>query len=290
MSAPMPLRTPGEMLALQGACLAIVAVWLVLRLHRAADKRTFLARFLLLSVAAWVGEETCIRLYAFYAYSPGWAGFIDRVPLAIVCIWPVVVLSAMDLASALLGGREDATPSPRASVKFAFVVMALVVADASLIEPIAVATGLWHWTEPGPFRVPIVGILGWGYFAFGAALVRGRTSVLLAGPASAHAWLVASWWFFFRWLPRGEDELPFVVAAALVSFALTALVLARRVSLLRADLVTRIPGATFFFFLLLLYARENTSLVLYAFAFAPPYLALTVRSRSNRPMVSPTST
>ncbi len=273
-SAP-PVLGAGTMAALQIACLVIVAAWVLLRLPREPRKSELLARYAALAVAAWLGEESCIRLYGFYSYSPGWTGFLDRVPLAIVCIWPVVVLSAMDLATALLGARAERR------VPFAALVLVLVVADASLIEPIAVATGLWRWSVPGPFEVPIVGILGWGFFAFGAALVRGRLGVLVVGPLAAHALLLGSWWGALRWLPRGTEELPFVAVAWLVSIGLVALVLVRRVALPRADLVTRVPGAIFFFVLLAAFARRDVALVLYALAFAPPYLALTFRSRAS---------
>ena len=48
------------------------------------------------------------------------------------------------------------------STDTAFLVGALIVlADASLIEPVAVASNLWAWTEPGLFAVPPIGILGW---------------------------------------------------------------------------------------------------------------------------------
>lgn len=288
--------TPHAMIALELACFVIVLVWVLLRLPREKDPRSYLARFVLLAVAAWLGEESCIRFYGFYAYSPTWTGFIDRVPVAIVCIWPVVVLSAMDLADALLALRtrtqtraphDAALTTPRDRFTFAALVMSLVIADASLIEPIAVASGLWHWTEPGPFKVPIIGIVGWGFFAFGVALVRDRPTppwaVLVAGPVAAHGLLLASWWLGFRWLPRGTNETPFVVGACVLSVVLTVVIWIRRVELLRADLVPRIPGAVFFFVLLAVFARESEaglSLVCYALAFAPPYLALTARARS----------
>jgi hypothetical protein len=274
----IPPPSPATMVALQLACVAIVVAWMLLRVRRESDKGAFLARFVWLAVAAWLGEESCIRLYGFYFYSPGWIGFLDKVPVAIVCIWPVVVLSATDLARGLVGEAGEAR-----RISFAALVCALVVADASLIEPIAVAAGLWRWTVPGPFHVPLIGILGWGFFAFGAALVRGRPAVLVVGPLAAHALLLAGWWLAFRWLPRGVDEAPFVVAAGLLSAGLTWAVLARRVSLSRADLLTRIPGAVFFFVLLAVFARQQVPLVLYALAFAPPYLALTARSTPEAP-------
>lgn len=269
-------------LLLQLACFAIVALWLALRLRFESDRRAFLVRLACVSLAAWACEDVCIRAFGFYFYEPLWLGFVDRVPLAIVCIWPVVVMSALDGARAFL---PRAAPWQRA-----LLVLVLVTTDASLIEPIAVEAGLWTWTVPGPFDVPIIGILGWGFFAFGAAWAiedgarTGRSrgalvvTTLLAGLSSTLTLLLATWWLALRWLPRGEDELPFVVGAWTLSIALTAWVVVKRVTAVRRDLLLRVPAASFFFVLLALFARDDLALVAYALAFAPPYLALTARS------------
>jgi hypothetical protein len=163
-------------------------------------------------------------------------------------------------------------------------VMILVDADASLIEPIAVKAGLWSWTEAGPFTVPVIGVLGWGFFAFGVVLVlerrahgpAARAAVLVAGPAAAHVLLLSSWWAALRWLPRGDGaEAALVVLAWLVSLFLAARVGLRAGVVTLADLLLRVPAAAFFFVLLAIYARDDVPLVAYAVAFAPPYLALT---------------
>lgn len=265
------------MIGLQLAAFAIVALWLALRLRFESDKPAFLVRLLAVSVAAFVAEDTCIRAYGFYAYSPAWLGFIDQVPLAIVCIWPVVVLSALDGARAFL---PNARATPRA-----LLVMLLVIADASLIEPIAVASGLWSWSEPGPFAVPVIGIIGWGLFALGAAwaVERGRPLLaVLAGLVTTHALLLTLWWGAFKWLPRGVDELPFVLGAWLASMVFTGVVVVRRVTVVRRDLLLRVPAASFFFVLLALNARDEVLLIAYALAFVPPYLALTMGSSTSR--------
>lgn len=265
------------------ACALIVATWIALRLRRESTSSLrvqLVMKLVTVAVAGWIGEETCIRLYGFYGYAPQWSVFLDKVPLAIVCIWPVVILSSLDLAQQL-------APSSSA-FKNAVMVMLLVDADASLIEPIAVRSGLWSWTEPGPFQVPIVGVLGWGFFAFGIALAltvrltnnaQKLALAVMAGPLSAHALVLASWWLALRWLPRGAVDgtgaLPLAFAACLVSLALALVVMRARVKIARRDLMLRIPAASFFFVLLALYARDDVSLIVYAVAFAPPYLVLT---------------
>ena len=57
---------------LQLAAFAIVALWLALRLRLETEKRAFLVRLACVSAAAWISEDTCIRLYGFYSYSPMW--------------------------------------------------------------------------------------------------------------------------------------------------------------------------------------------------------------------------
>ena len=250
------------MLALELACAAIVATYVVAR-------RDAVPELLLLAVAGFLGEDSVIRAYGFYFYSPRWHLFLDRVPLMIVVIWPIVIHSAWSLARRL---------SPRAWVPL--VGGAIVLADASMIEPIAVHAGLWRWTEPGLFAVPPIGIIGWAYFA-GAAIAclereRAALAVIVA-PAATHVMLVASWWAAFKWLSRPLPAAPFVVAAwaVLGTLALFAWRLGRRRDRqLRTDLLLRGPGAAFFFVLLILYGRDLPSLCLYAAAFAPPYLAL----------------
>jgi hypothetical protein len=250
------------MLALELACAAIVALYVIAR-------REAVPQLVLLAVAGFAGEDSVIRAYGFYFYSPRWHLFLDRVPLLIVLIWPIVIHSAWSLAR-------------RLSTRAAWVPLVgagLVLADASLIEPIAVHAGLWRWTEPGLFAVPPVGIVGWAFFA-GAAMAcleraRPVAAVILA-PLATHVLLVASWWAAFKWLSRPLPAWPFVVAAWLVLGTLAALALrfhvGRRIP--RADLLLRGPGAAFFFVLLGLHGRDLPSLVAYALAFAPPYLAL----------------
>lgn len=272
---------------LHALCFAIVALWLVLRVRferDAAARRAFLVRLACVSVAAWLSEDTCIRAFGFYSYSPQWIGFIDHVPIAIVCIWPVVVMSAIDGARAFL---PRAKPLARAAL-----VMVLVTTDASMIEPIAVSAGLWSWSVPGPFDVPIIGVLGWGFFAFGAAYAVERAqaaqsvaaSVLALpfGLLSTHVLLLAAWWLALKWLPRGVDELPFVIGAWLLSLALTALVIKKNVTAVRRDLLLRVPAASFFFVLLAIYSRDDVMLLAYAAAFVPPYLALTARAAAQQ--------
>ena len=273
--------TPTFFPILQIACLAIIATFLFFRARLEARPLVLFRRLALLSAAAWAGENTCIRAYGFYEYTQSWWLFLDRVPLLIVLIWPIVIQSARDLATCLWPGRDRPT-----ALRVSLTVFALVLADASLIEPIAVQAGLWRWTEPGIFSVPPIGILGWAFFAAIAVFVFERAAwlhrpwhealVLLAAPTGTHALLVASWWAFFRWVNWPLPSWPAPALAWLTSITLLTLALRARTSrrVPRALLWIRLPAALFFFVLLALRGKENPSLVAYALAFAPPYLAL----------------
>lgn len=274
------------MIALQLTCVAIVAFYVAVRLARApaAERPRFVRRFALLTVASWLAENTVIHAYGFYYYSPRWSLFVDQLPLMIVLIWPVVIDSAALLAGRLLGPESRRAP---------LLAAAIVLADASLIEPIAVKAGLWRWTEPGLFHVPPIGILGWSIFAAAALAVmasneRARrpgwtdAAILVIAPAVSHVVLVAVWWMLFRWINVTVPAWPVVAAAWAGALALGAFALRRQLSarVPIIELLVRVPAAAFFFVLLALHGRDEPALVAYALAFAPPYLALCVPARS----------
>ncbi|HRE87865.1 MAG TPA: hypothetical protein PK095_01885 [Myxococcota bacterium] len=283
---------PGPTPALQLACLGIVLLYLLLRLRR-PDRAVFARRFGLLVASSWLAEDTAIRLYGFYFYDPGWWLFIDQVPLLIVCIWPVVIHSALDLIERWLPRLSPA----RLAVVGGFVILT----DAALIEPIAVHCGLWRWTEPGLFEVPPIGILGWAYFT-GLALWTWRRPmhrawVLVVAPVGTHLLLLASWWGLFRHV-NGTIEDGFAVGGSVVVAVGAALAIGRTTGAggvtgsrpLLADGMMRAPGALFFFALLIGFALDRVALVAYTCAFAVPWLVLLARSsRISKSEISGTS-
>jgi hypothetical protein len=269
------------MVAIELICLAIVAIYLAAARRRLADRAAYLRRFVLLAVASWVAEDSCIRLYGFYHYSTEWFPFLDQVPLLIVLIWPVVILSAAELARHLRGDNRP--------LALALAGGALVLGDASFIEPISVQAGLWRWTEPGLLGVPPIGLLGWGLFAAASLGVfaasdragRGRGVVDLAAiaiaPLVTHGGLLALWWGALRWL---SAPIPDAAAAAVAwgaALLLTALSLRARARerIPVGAMTSRIPAAVFFLALLAIHGRSSPWLVVYALAFNPPYLSLT---------------
>jgi Carotenoid biosynthesis protein len=262
---------------LELAAYAIIVLFVAVRARFGPEPRSFLRRLALLAVASFLVEDSVIHAYGFYFYDDGWTVFIDRVPLAVLLIWPVVIHSSWELARALLTPEHAAVP---------LVGGLLVWADASLIEPISVRSGLWTWTQPGLFDVPPIGILGWAFYASLCMVVfqysesrRSATFDMLTWivpQLGTHALLLASWWGLFRWVNTTWSAWPVVAIAwsASLGLAFWAIRVRARNRVLPRDLLTRVPAASFFFVLLALNARDDAALVAYALAFAPPYLTL----------------
>jgi len=112
----------------------------------------------------------------------------------------------------------------------------------------------------------LIGVLGWGYFAVGAAAALDLRSawryaaVLLIGPIAAHALILSSWWLLFRWTLRGEHGSASVVGIALMGLAAAALVLrARRAGRVVPMAITgpRMTAALLFLALFVLYGRDD---------------------------------
>jgi hypothetical protein len=255
----------------EGACLVVVALtlWAMARTRGAGE---LLRDYAALAAAAWVGEDTCIGLYSFYAYAPAWHLRLHHVPILVPLIWPLVILSARDVVSALWPALRTTRP---------LAVAALVAFDASLVEVVAVRAGLWSWAEAGHLGVPAIGILGWGYFALGADLALSRERPLLAiglGPLAAHALILASWWALFRWGlrgPLGAGSIAVVVAVGMIAVAVVFLARRRGAAIPIAIAAPRMIAAALFVALLFFTAPADLPLWVHAASVAVPYLAAT---------------
>jgi hypothetical protein len=251
----------------QPLCVAVLAIaWWAMAQLRAP--RRLVVEYLAIAAAAWIGEESCIRLYRFYGYSKCWALHLDAVPLLVPLIWPLVILSAREV------GHAVGVPARRLPLW----VFAQVSVDASLVEIIAVQAGFWVWSEGGYYDVPPIGILGWGFFAAGAiwAVERKRPWLaLLTGPLAAHAGLLASWWGLLRWVGRGElGPRAWVAVVAFGGIAtLAALRFRARVPL--AVMAPRMIAAGLFVAVLLGLPAPLIPYVAHTIAIAAPYLVLT---------------
>jgi len=254
------------------ACLVIVVATLF-AMSRSRPTSDLLLEYSVLAVAAWIGEETCIAFYGHYHYAAQWIGRLDRVPVLVPLIWPLVVLSARDVSRAVWPNAGRAMP---------LVVLAVVAFDASLVEVIAVRAGFWRWSEPGHLGVPPIGILGWGYFAAGAdyALSRKNRRLLtvVIAPMVAHALILATWWLLFRWTLRRDLGAASLVSIAIFGAVALALVLrARREgrAIPLAVAAPRMIAASLFVALLTTTAPRETALWIHALAVAVPYFGAT---------------
>ncbi len=267
--------TGGALTLFQIACVVVVALTLLAMTRRRA-KKAVLTDYAALALSGFVGEETCIAFYGHYSYAAGWHLRIDHVPLLIPLIWPLVILSARDVARSLF---PDLGLVARAAAVGSFVVL-----DAALIEVLSVRAGLWQWVEPGLLDVPVIGLLGWGFFAFGASIGLDALGerparialVLLLGPLATHALILASWWAFFRWTLRSDVGGLGLVVHALFCASLATVVLRARARgrAVEPDVWLPRAGATALFVVVYAWAAlDSWRHALVLLATAAPYLA-----------------
>lgn len=257
------------------ASYAIVAFFLV----RQPSQRL---PFACLALAGWLGEESSIALYRFYGYNQHWLIKLHWTPLAVVLVWPLVILSSYTVATRLVsqpGWRRAALTS------------ALVLYDTLVIEPVATASGLWSWKSGTFFDVPLLGVGGWAIFAVAAAVAldrqafSGRPRIALLGSvlattAGTQAILgplvyvaVATGW------RSPVSPVGWTIALSLVAVALGILGFAwrSRTRLYLDEIETKILGALVFF--ALLYAFRFRYLVIWCSLVPLLYWGLAFRRR-----------
>ena len=193
-------------------------------------------------------ERVAIALFASHVYGPGWRVAPLGVPLAVALVWASLILSGLALASRL---------SLRSPLACASAAALLGLSLDLLMEPVAVAAGLWQWTPPGPWLlVPvgnfvgwavIVGVYTWGAETFSARGSLARQALLRAGLALFALGALVGVGFAWRAL-RLEERLTPAAGWALwaaVLLASLALGLRRRWSAVGTTLGSRlgaVPG------------------------------------------------
>lgn len=162
--------------------------------------------------ASWIAEASCVNFYDYYSYSRAWWWRVGGVPLLIPLIWPMIILSGRAVLRALLPGAR----LPRA-------MFLLVFFDAAMVEVIGVNGGLWVWSDPGYLGVPLIGVLGWAFFAWAVTYLSerarpvSRLSIIIGAPLLVHAFLIPAWWLFFKWCGRGGWFGLFLTVVAVLS-------------------------------------------------------------------------
>ena len=263
------------------ACVAVVLLTLFVS-ARKRDPRALLRDYLALALAGYLGEESCITLYEFYGYAERWHLRLHHVPALVPLIWPLVILSAREVVDSLFGERKGWKQSA--------LVASVVIVDASLVEVVAVRAELWTWAEGGHLGVPLIGVLGWGFFAGSADFLmrRGAPTWLLVplAPLMAHVAILASWWGALRWVLRGDQGDAAMALVVIISIAL-ALVMTwlrrhRRAIALEVA-APRMIAASLFFTLLVMTAPRSVPLWMHTAAVAVPYLVATRYTFSGKP-------
>lgn len=261
------------------ACIFVVILTLIIMARR-KPWRDLLTDYSALAVAGWVGEETCVRFYGYYHYATHWHGRLDEVPILVPLIWPLVILSARDVAASVWPTITTFRP---------LVVLGIVAFDASLVEVIAVRAGFWSWVDGGHLGVPIIGILGWGYFALGAdwalsakfitrELSRAErfAATLVVAPLVTHALIQLTWWGFFRWAqrnPLGDVSLWGLAGVSLGVLACVLIARRKGTGIPMSIALPRMVAASLFFALLVTTAPTDGPLWMHTAAIAIPYFA-----------------
>lgn len=249
----------------------VVAITLIWRPH-------YWRRFVILAVAGFLGEESCITLYRWYGYSDQWRVMLHWTPLAVIVVWPVVIIASWEVARRL---------SQRGSI-VALLTAGLVLWDTTVMEPVATAAGLWWWKSGTFFGVPILGLFGWGLFALVATPALDRfgernDALLWLPPALALGTqlLLAPLVFLavvteFRF-PLSHTHYQWVMVALTLGLTTLALWARPRTDVTLAEILPKVLGAAIFF--IVLYAMWFEPLLLYCSLAPIPYWALAFRLR-----------
>ena len=174
--------------------------------RRAVGARRGAGELLALAAYGYALEAVAIHLFGSHTYGTSWLVAPGGVPVAVALVWSALISSAMALAAR--SGRQGAAARAAAAALIA------VTLDL-LMEPVAVRSGLWRWTPPGPWLgVPIGNFVGWGVivasyaagaerFAGGGAAAREAAVRLLVAAASILALVVVG----MAWRMLGVERL-----------------------------------------------------------------------------------
>jgi hypothetical protein len=177
-----------------------------LHARRALGSVRAAVELLSLTVFGFALEWAAMRVFASHDYGGAWLVAPLGVPIAVAAVWAALILSALALAARL----GHATPAARAGAA-----AAMGIALDLLMEPVAVRTGLWRWTPPGPWLgVPVGNFVGWavlvGGWAAGAeswGQARSALRQMLARAAQAAAVVLALLGVGFVWRTTGAERL-----------------------------------------------------------------------------------
>lgn len=121
-----------------------------------------------------IGMHTGI-VFGRYYFTPLMGPKLDVIPIAIVCVWVVLIYIAWMVTNLLIDGSPTPTRHAPYLIILRAVVGALVITTFDLnADPIGVENGWWVWLDGGAyFGVPIHNYVGWFIVAFVIYLVHG---------------------------------------------------------------------------------------------------------------------
>jgi uncharacterized membrane protein len=154
--SPLPVWVHELMVAPSAFALSFVHA------RRAVGARRAAGELLALAAYGYALEAVAIGLFGSHTYGAAWLAAPGGVPIAVALVWSALITSAMAVAAR--SGR------PGAGARAAAAALVAVSLDL-LLEPVAVRSGFWRWTPPGPWLgVPIGNFVGWAVIVAGYAL------------------------------------------------------------------------------------------------------------------------
>ena len=114
-------------------------------------------------------------IYGRYYFTSMMGPKLDVIPVALVCLWILLLYLAYTMTNLILDGSPVQTNFSVGRIIFGAVMGALVVTTIDLnADPFAADNGWWVWQDGGPyFGVPYHNFAGWFFVAFVSYVVHG---------------------------------------------------------------------------------------------------------------------
>ena len=178
----------------------------------------FILAYLSIALAGGLCENSVIILYDFYWYNERvWTVMAGVMPLEVTLIWPQVIFTTYRLMKESFGLQ---------SWKLAFIGSMEVFGLAYFVEICCVSRGFWSWSKSNFAGVPIIGVLGWAFFAFCALIAlyqleKGNVWAIVSLPVYSvlvvHSGVLLLWYCGFWYISDIEIPVSYVAFGSLVS-------------------------------------------------------------------------
>lgn len=114
-------------------------------------------------------------IYGRYYFTSMMGPKLDVIPVALVCLWILLLYLAYTITNLILDGSPVQTNFSHSRIIFGAIMGALVVTTIDLnADPFAAENGWWVWQDGGAyFGVPYHNFVGWFFVAFVSYIVHG---------------------------------------------------------------------------------------------------------------------